>query len=277
MTAPRWAGLSDRGRVRERNEDRWSVDGDLGLFVVSDGMGGRPAGEVASEVVVATLPTLVATHFGAAPDLAAPDATQRLGTVLTELSTGLREGSQDMPQLAGMGATAVVALVNQATALIAHIGDSRAYLWRARSLNRLTRDHSLAQALADAGAITEQQAAGHPGRGQLTRHIGMAGQAWPDTRRVILDATDRLLLCSDGLTSMLDDSRIQEILNGCPDPHHACRTLIEAANDAGGTDNITVLVVTHSAGAGGRACITASGAGRVTLLARSDGRPGSGR
>jgi serine/threonine protein phosphatase PrpC len=231
--------------MRERNEDRWSADGDLGLFSVSDGMGGRPAGEVASEVIVSTLPDLVTTHFGAAPDLAAPDATQRLRTVLIELSTGLREGSQDMPQLAGMGATAVVALVNQATALIAHVGDSRAYLWREHKLDRLTRDHSLAQALADAGAITEQQAAGHPGRGQLTRHIGMAGEVWPDTCRIILRPADRLLLCSDGLTSMLDDARIREILNGCPDPDHACRTLIEAANDAGGTDNITVLVIAH--------------------------------
>lgn len=248
MTALRCAGLSDRGRVRERNEDRWSADVERGLFIVSDGMGGRPAGEVASEVVVATLPTLVATHFGAVPDLAAPDATQRLCTVLTELSTDLRQSSQDTPRLAGMGATAVVALVSHATALIAHVGDSRAYLWRpasaqAAGLRRLTRDHSLAQALVDAGAITDQQTAGHPARGQLTRHIGMVGEALPDSCRVTLQPADRLLLCSDGLTALLDDAQIQAILNGCPDPHHACRTLIEAANDAGGTDNITVLVV----------------------------------
>ncbi|MGH4010995.1 MAG: Stp1/IreP family PP2C-type Ser/Thr phosphatase [Pseudonocardiaceae bacterium] len=247
MTALRWAGLSDRGRVRERNEDRWSVDVDLGLFVVSDGMGGRPAGEVASEVVVATLPTLVATHLGATPDPAAPDATQQLRTALAELSVGLREGSQDTPRLAGMGATAVVALVRQATALIAHVGDSRAYLWREGSLDRLTRDHSLAQELVDAGAITGEQAADHPARGQLTRHIGMLGEVSPDVRRITLYPADRLLLCSDGLTGMVDDARIRMILDGCPDPDRACRALIEAANEAGGTDNITVLVVTYSA------------------------------
>jgi PPM family protein phosphatase len=247
VTGPSWAGLSDRGRVRERNEDRWSVDVGLGLFIVSDGMGGRPAGEVASEIVVATLPTLVATHFGPAPDLAARDATQRLGMALTELSTDLREGSQDTPRLAGMGATAVVALVSHATALIAHLGDSRAYLWRDRGLHRLTRDHSLAQELSDAGAITDQQAAGHPARGQLTRYVGMVGEALPDARRITLRPADRLLLCSDGLTAMLDDARIQVILDGCPDPHHACHALVGAANDAGGTDNITVLVVVHPA------------------------------
>lgn len=243
VTVPRWAGLSDRGRVRERNEDRWSAHADLGLFIVSDGMGGRPAGEVASEVVVAALPTLVAHHFGADPDLDAPDAPQRLRTVLTELSADLREGSQDTPRLAGMGATAVVALVSQATALIAHVGDSRAYLLNLRGLHRLTRDHSLAQALIDAGAITDQQAAGHPARGQLTRHMGMVGEALPDARRVALEPDDRLLLCSDGLTGMLDDARIQAILDRSPEPQHACRTLVEAANEAGGTDNITVLVI----------------------------------
>ncbi|HEX2289976.1 MAG TPA: PP2C family serine/threonine-protein phosphatase [Pseudonocardiaceae bacterium] len=242
---PRWAGLSDRGQVRERNEDCWSADADLGLFIVSDGMGGRPAGEVASEVVVAALPTLVAHHFSAEPDLAAPDAPQRLRTVLTELSAEVREGSQDTPRLAGMGATAVAALVSasQATALIAHVGDSRAYLLRERSLHRLTRDHSLAQALIDAGAITDQQAAGHPARGQLTRHMGMAGEVSPDARRVALQPDDRLLLCSDGLTGMLDDAQIQAILNRSSDPQHACRALTEAANDAGGIDNITVLVI----------------------------------
>ena len=247
VTGLRWAGLSDRGRVRARNEDRWSVDVDLGLFIVSDGMGGRPAGEVASELVVATLPTLVATHFGPAPDLVAQDAPQRLCLALTEFSADLRDGSRDTPRLAGMGATAVVALVSHATALIAHVGDSRAYLWREHSLHRLTRDHSLAQALVDAGAITDQQAADHPARGQLTRYIGMVGEALPDARRVTLRPDDRLLLCSDGLTAMLDDARIQAVLHGCPDPHHACRALVGAANDAGGTDNITVLVLVPSA------------------------------
>lgn len=243
MTALRCAGLSDRGRVRGRNEDRWSADANLGLFIVSDGLGGRPAGEVAAEIVVATLPTLIATYFSDAPDLATPDATQRIRLALAELNADLLEGSQETPRLAGMGATAVVALVRHATALIAHLGDSRAYLWHEHSLRRLTRDHSLAQALLDTGEITEQDLADHPARHQLIRHLGKDGEVLPEARRITLCPADRLLLCSDGLTRMLDDARLQMILNRYPDPVHACRALIEAANEAGGTDNITALVI----------------------------------
>ncbi|MGH4013562.1 MAG: PP2C family protein-serine/threonine phosphatase [Pseudonocardiaceae bacterium] len=241
----RCAGLSDRGRVRERNEDRWSADVELGLFVVSDGMGGLPAGDVAAEIVVTTLPTLLATHFGAAPDLSTSDAPQRLCRVLTELSADLRDAGLNMPRLGGMGATAVVALVRQATALIAHLGDSRAYLWREHSLRRLTRDHSLAQALVDTEMITEREATEHPARHQLTHHMGMASEVQPDACRITLHPADRLVLCSDGVTSMLDDARIQVILDEQADPEHACRALIEAANEAGGTDNSTALVVVH--------------------------------
>ncbi|MGH3930594.1 MAG: PP2C family protein-serine/threonine phosphatase [Pseudonocardiaceae bacterium] len=243
----RCAGLSDRGRVRESNEDRWSADVELGLFVVSDGMGGLPAGEVAAEIAVATLPTLITTHFGAAPDITVPEATQRLRTVLAELSADVRAESRDNPRRAGMGATAVVALVRQATALIGHLGDSRAYLWRANSLQRLTRDHSLAQGLLDSGVITEQQAAEHPARHQLAYYLGMDGEVVADVRPITLHPADRLLLCSDGLTNMLDDARIQGILDDHSDPDDACRALVEAANDAGGHDNVTALVAVHTA------------------------------
>lgn len=247
MTALRCAGLSDRGRVRESNEDRWSADTELGLFVVSDGMGGLPAGEVAAEIVVTTLPTLIATHFDTAADIATPEGSQQLGTALAELSAEVRARNPGAPQGAGMGATAVVALVRQTTALIAHLGDSRAYLWRANSLQRLTRDHSLAQGLLDSGVITEQEAAAHPARHQLARYLGMDGEALAEVRSLTLHPADRLLLCSDGLTSMLDDTRIQVILNDHPNPEHACRTLVDAANEAGGTDNITALVIVHTA------------------------------
>lgn len=247
MTALRCAGLSDQGRVREGNEDRWSADVGLGLFVVSDGMGGLPAGEVAAEIVVTTLPTLIATHFDTAADLAAPETGQQLGTVLAELSAQVRARNPDAPHRAGMGATAVVALVRQATALIAHLGDSRAYLWRANSLQRLTSDHSLAQALLDSGVITEQEAAEHPARHQLARYLGMDGEALAEVRSLTLRPADRLLLCSDGLTNMLDDARIQLIINDHANPEHTCRALVDAANEAGGTDNITALVVVHTA------------------------------
>jgi len=145
-----------------------------------------------------------------------------------------------------MGATAVVALVRDGAALIAHIGDSRAYQWRAgRRLRLLTGDHSLAQVLIDAREINKLEAAAHPGRAQLTRHVGMDGEALPDTRRITLQPGDRLLLCTDGLTGVLADARLQTMLAQHPDPHSACRALVDAAQDAGAGDDVTALVVVH--------------------------------
>lgn len=138
VTGLRHAGISDQGRTRTHNEDRWCAHDDLGLYVVSDGMGGTPAGEVASEIVVQALPAMVAEHLGGRPqDGAVPDASEGLCFVLSKLSADVREGSRAQPGLAGMGATAVVALVRDSAALIAHVGDSRAYLWRDGQLRRL--------------------------------------------------------------------------------------------------------------------------------------------
>jgi protein phosphatase len=243
VTELRYAGLTDRGRVRTRNEDRWAADPELGLFVVSDGMGGAPAGALASEIVVTALPALVAQHFGPETDLSTPAAGQPLRSALAELSAQLRDSTAGRPRLVGMGATVAVALVSGANVLIAQIGDSRAYLWRERHLRTLTRDHSLAQALLDAGEITAAEAAAHPERGRLTRHIGMEADARADVRRVTPRPADRLLLCSDGLTGMIDDDGLSAILDEHAEPEDACRALVEAANEAGGMDNITALVI----------------------------------
>ena len=250
MSAPsvqRHAGASEQGRERAHNEDRWSADDDLGLYVVSDGMGGGPAGELASEIVVRALPALFAERFDpGVRAIRARGATAVMQAALAQLSRQLRDGSRARPGLAGMGATAVVALVRDGAALIAHIGDSRAYQWRAgRRLRLLTGDHSLAQVLIDAGEITRLQAAAHPGRAQLTRHVGMDGEALPDTRRITLQPGDRLLLCTDGLTGVLADARLQTMLDQHHDPHSACRALVDAAQDAGSGDDVTALVVVH--------------------------------
>lgn len=244
ISAQRYAAASEQGRMRDHNEDRWCAHGDLGLFVVSDGMGGGPAGELASEIVVRALPAIVTERFDlGVRDVRARDASRSLRAALAQLSARMRDGSHTQPGLAGMGATAVVALIRDDCALIAHIGDSRAYRWRDGRLRRLTRDHSLAQALVDAGEITAREVADHPGHGQLTRHIGMDGEALPEARRLVLRPDDRLLLCTDGLTGTLGHAQLRTILDEHPEPHSACRALVDAALQAGAGDDVTALVV----------------------------------
>jgi protein phosphatase len=181
-------------------------------------------------------------------DLASATARERLLAALVELSTQLRQESQDQPGLEGMGATVVLALIREGQALISHLGDSRAYLVRQQKLEPLTRDHSLVQLLLDCGEITAAEAAHHPARGQLTRYVGMKGEALPDVRSLKLCAGDRLLLCSDGLTGMLGADEILAILDQEPVPQAACQRLVTAANAAGGQDNITALAVSISGG-----------------------------
>jgi protein phosphatase len=250
MALPRHAGLSDIGHVRADNQDRWAADPALGLYVVADGMGGAAAGALAAQVVVETLPPLLRQRLHGVADLGAPVAADCLAGALAELSERVRAGSHGRPDLDGMGSTVVLALVRGTEALVAHLGDSRAYLLRDGRLELLTRDHSLAQLLVDCGEIAPEDAGLHPGRAQLTRYVGMPGEALPEVTSLSLRPGDRLLLCSDGLTTMLDDNLIRTILASRAGPDETCRRLVASANAAGGRDNITALVV-DAAGPGG--------------------------
>jgi protein phosphatase len=236
------AGRTDRGRVRTQNEDRWHADPLLGLFLVADGMGGRFAGALAAQKVVDRLPALVQASL-AGVEVPSARATERLSEVLTELSEQVRQESEGQPGLEGMGATVVLALVRQAWSLIAHLGDSRAYLLRAGCLEQLTKDHTIVQLLLEIGEISQEEAPHHPARSQVTRYVGMPGEVLPDVQTVELCPGDRLLLCSDGLTGMVDDAAILAILQKKRVPATLCRHLVLAANAAGGIDNITAVVV----------------------------------
>lgn len=240
MTA---AAISDVGRIRQRNEDAVAVLPDEGLFIVADGMGGRRAGATASRIVTEALPAMIRT--GAA-GLSADDVESwslAVRDAIVELSRQIQGQSASRTGFAGMGATVVLAHVRADRALIAHMGDSRAYVYSNRRLRQLTDDHSVVGVLLRQERITPEEADHHPAKGRLSRYVGMEGEVYPDIRVLSVSSGDRLLLCSDGLTGMVADAAIAATLAERREPEAACRALVEAANAAGGRDNITVLVV----------------------------------
>lgn len=239
----RWGSISASGKVREANEDAFLADAEMGLFAVSDGMGGRQAGSLASKIVVTLLPGMVYGRLKGA-DSPDPKALLRdLRQTVLDLSHCVRQKGLEHDGMKGMGATVVVALLRGNAAHIAHVGDSRAYLFRSGQCNPLTEDHSMAQAMVRTGMISPEGARDHPARSRLLRYLGMDGEVTPDVCAVPLHQGDRLLLCSDGLTGMVDDHTIATLATAYEQPKEACQALYHAANAAGGYDNITVVIV----------------------------------
>lgn len=236
------AGLSDRGRIRPANEDRWAADPELSLYLVADGLGGERGGAAAAQLVADVLPARVRQALGCSKRIT-PLVEARLTSALVELSEQVRATGEASLGLPGMGSTVVLALIRDGYASIAHLGDSRAYRMRRTRLDRLTHDHSLVQLLLDGGDITPADAARHPARGKLTRYLGMPGEALPEVRRVEVRPGDRLLLCSDGLTGAVEDGRLSAVLRLALPPRVVCQRLVAAANDGGGDDNITAVVL----------------------------------
>ncbi|MGH9012947.1 MAG: Stp1/IreP family PP2C-type Ser/Thr phosphatase, partial [Acidimicrobiia bacterium] len=225
------AKKTDPGRVREGNEDGYLVDDRMGLFAVADGMGGHQAGEVASATALEALRAAVASGEPIR------DAIDRANEAVLERSAGDE-------RLRGMGTTMTAGtLAAGGTLLLGHVGDSRAYLARDGELTQVTEDHSLVEEMVRRGELTPEQAEVHPRRSVITRALGIEPGVEVDLYPVELHEGDRMLLCSDGLTTMIRAEEIAAILRGEPDPQRAANTLVEAANAAGGEDNITVLVI----------------------------------
>ena len=239
----RYSGLSDVGRARKRNEDSWNADPVGGLFIVADGMGGHLSGNVASRIVVEALPPLIFASLDGVMDITSVEAAEKVCGAISRLSERMRAESDGKPGFSGMGSTLVMALVRDGVALVAHLGDSRAYILRNGVLRMLTRDHSVVQFLYDSGEITSDEMEKHPARNQITRYVGMGGEAEAEARAFPLAPGDRILLCSDGLTGMVDEARITTALLGEPDTELACNKLVNLANDSGGKDNITVVIL----------------------------------
>jgi protein phosphatase len=238
----RAAALSDIGKVRRANEDAFALLPEQGLLIVADGMGGHRGGATASKIVVSVLPKMIEQRLASVPQDQVETISRFLRDAVLDLSRQVRQQSAREPSLAGMGATVVVAWVKGKQAFIAHMGDSRAYLYRQGKLKQLTDDHSVVGILLRQGEITPEEARVHPARNQVTRCVGMEGEVYPDVQTLLLSAEDRLLLCTDGLTGMVRDEGIAEILARSDDPQIACGSLVDAANAAGGHDNVTVLV-----------------------------------
>ena len=239
----KYFGLTDKGIVREKNEDAWSAHPDIGLFIVSDGMGGEFSGDIASKIVVETLPKMIEQILGKGIEPGSPEFSTRLGSEISILSNAVRTKTRNEPGLSGMGATVALAVVSGGNAVIAHMGDSRIYLLRKGKLKRLTKDHSIIQLLLDNNEISQEEAETHPARGQITRFVAMEGNPLPEIKTVDVRPGDIMLLCSDGLTQMLPESEIQEILKKKTNPEEACIELVAMANKNGGKDNITAIVI----------------------------------
>ncbi|MHB8532183.1 MAG: Stp1/IreP family PP2C-type Ser/Thr phosphatase [Solirubrobacteraceae bacterium] len=223
---------SDTGRQRRANEDSLLVISPL--FVVADGMGGAQAGEVASRVAVEA--------FGAGlPDGEQPE--RALEALAQHANAQIHELSHANAEQAGMGTTLTAVYVGEHEVAIAHVGDSRAYVLRDGQLLRLTDDHSLVDELMRQGRLTPEEAVEHPQRSVITRALGIEGDVEVDTRSFHGQAGDVYLLCSDGLTTMIDEQQIADLLNRAQRLRDAGEALIAAANSAGGRDNITVVLL----------------------------------
>jgi protein phosphatase len=235
------ACLTDPGRTHPENQDRWYADPDYGLYIVADGM----AVEEPAQLVVDLLPDSIRRQFGEASNLAEGASSWKIRYAVAEVSRRIHALALEGPRATwlGLGATLVLALIRWPHALLAHFGDSRIYLLRDGKLEGMTCDHSRVEELVQRGELTREQANGLASNGGPTRFAGMADAVLADTRLVELLTGDRLLLCSDGLTAMLEDSAIQRVLKAYLDPAVACRALIDEANSAGGEDNVTVLII----------------------------------
>jgi serine/threonine protein phosphatase PrpC len=247
-----WAATTHPGIRRTSNEDAYCSRPDLGLFIVADGMGGHVAGEVASKIAVDAIEAFIgetasddsAVTWPHPVDPALGVDGSRLKSAFHLANRRLADEVAAAVDLRGMATTAsTVLLKDEHTAIVAHVGDSRIYLFRDNELERMTNDHSWVEEQMRAGLLSPLEARQHPWRNVVTRALSGGEDPEVDVKEVSLQAGDRLLLCSDGLSSVVTDERIEEIMRAQPVPTEACQALVDEANGAGGPDNVTTLIL----------------------------------
>jgi PPM family protein phosphatase len=234
-------GLSDVGRKRTQNEDRFFIDAQRGIFLVVDGLGGHRAGERAAEIAVDIISTRLSRRTGA--------SDKRIQEAFALASTEIFEAASRHPEWAGMACVATVALIEQNNVTVGHVGDSRLYLLTPGKMEKITRDHSPVGELEDSQGLSEDAAMRHPRRSEVYRDLGSTAHTPNDPDFVEIHSfafpqPAALLLCSDGLTDQMTAADIRHLIEHHPgDPEKAARALVEAANEAGGKDNVTVVLV----------------------------------
>ena len=248
-----FASALDVGRARTNNEDSVALDADAMVAVLADGMGGYNAGEVASGMATSLVCACIVQWLSAhtvPTEMTAPtpptarELAQAMGRCVEQANRAIFDASNANPQYSGMGTTLAMVAVAGGHLVVGHVGDSRVYRLRGGQLQRLTRDHSLLQEQLDAGLITPAQAARSTNRNLVTRALGVEAEVTLEARDHSLMQDDLLLLCSDGLTDMVDDEGICDLLcHTHASLQDACQALVDAANAAGGRDNISVVLV----------------------------------
>lgn len=243
------AALSDIGRVRSGNEDSFLADRKHGLFVVADGMGGCNAGEVASRLAVELFQQEIDSCSEEEISFAgyASRNAASLARAVAAANRGVHDASLSRDEWAGMGTTIAAVKLDGYRLTVAHVGDSRVYLVRSPSIIRLTEDHSYVQEQQTAGILDSSQAFHHPLKHILTRALGPLPHVEPEIAETDLIGGDRLILCSDGLTTVVSDEEISAIVSNGADAAAICAELVDLANERGGADNITVISVVLAA------------------------------
>lgn len=246
------AGISDVGLKREGNEDSYSIEDSLGLYIVADGMGGHLAGEVASQIAVEMVnksyrkwvekETPVDDLFGS-PDNSLSLKGNYLRSSIRLANRVVYEMAVEYEQYHGMGTTMVILLVTPALVIAANVGDSRIYMVRDGRIERLSRDHTIVSEQVEMGIMTEEEAATSPLKHILTRNLGSSEEVEPEIFELEPFNDDRFILCSDGLTDLISDEEIQEITRNEDDPDQLCRKFVDKVLKRGAHDNTTVISV----------------------------------
>ena len=234
---------TDTGRARNNNEDSVALDEATALVVLADGMGGYNAGEVASSMATSFIKSELGRWLSEASESATDtDVRRAMDICVDNANRAIFNAANSNPQYAGMGTTLVVGVFRDARLLMGHVGDSRAYRLRASRMSQITHDHSLLQEQIDSGLITPEQAAFSANKNLVTRAVGVEDTVLLETHLHDVLPGDTYLLCSDGLSDMLDDESIAQLLMGSETLPEIAGALIDAANDAGGKDNISVVL-----------------------------------